>query len=103
MTQQHFIYLLREREFVRLKEKTYKVGKTKQQPNKRFQGYPKGSEILLVIAVQNCDTCETQILNEMKKKFTQKKDYGVEYFNGDHRDMVKIILRIAGRDIEMGS
>jgi len=39
----HYVYLLREREFIDLDEPIYKLGKTIQQPNTRLAGYPKGS------------------------------------------------------------
>jgi putative salt-induced outer membrane protein YdiY len=38
------IYLLQEREFVRLNENTYTIGKTRKSKT-RFYGYPKGSHI----------------------------------------------------------
>lgn len=38
-----YVYLVREREFLRLNEPTFKVGKTKNEPNSRLGGYPKGS------------------------------------------------------------
>ena len=69
----HYIYLLREREFVRLNEDCYKIGRTSQDPVKRFEGYPKGSEIILYVAVDNCLTAEKQLLTIFKNKFQQKK------------------------------
>ena len=91
----HYIYLLREREFVRLNENCYKIGRTSQDPVKRFEGYPKGSEIVLYIAVDNCLTAEKQLLAIFKNKFQQKKNYGTEYFSGDKNEMIKAILGVA--------
>ena len=102
----HFIYLLREREFVRLKEECYKLGRTSQDPAKRFEGYPKGSEIILYIAVDNSITAEKQLLTIFKKEFKQKKDYGSEYFCGENpddktvkNDMIKAILGVATKSM----
>ena len=102
----HFIYLLREREFVRLNEECYKVGRTSQDPAKRFEGYPKGSEIILYIAVDNSITAEKQLLTIFKKEFKQKKDYGSEYFCGENpddknvkNDMIKAILGVATKSM----
>lgn len=83
-----FIYLIREREFIRLKENTYKIGRTKQEPNSRLNGYPKNSEVLLFIKVHNCDLMENILINIFKKKFIQKKEYGREYFAGDKNQMI---------------
>jgi hypothetical protein len=87
-----FIYLIREREFIRLNEQTYKLGKTKQEPNARLNGYPKNSEIVLFIEVRDCDRFEKILLNSFKQKFKQKKEYGREYFEGDKEEMVIEIL-----------
>lgn len=53
-----YIYLIREREFIRFNEQTYKVGKTKNDPNTRLSGYPKGSEVILFELVLDCDMIE---------------------------------------------
>lgn len=89
-----YIYLIREREFIRLNEYTYKVGKTGQTPNKRMGGYPKGSEVLLYTYVDNHDTIETIILDKFKITYTQKREYGTEYFYGDKNQMIKTIMDI---------
>ena len=78
-----FIYLIREREFIRLNENTYKIGRTKQEPNKRLSGYPKNSEVIVFIRVFDCDIMETTLIKVFKKKFIHRKDYGREYFEGD--------------------
>ena len=91
----HYIYLLREREFVRLNEHCYKIGRTSQNPSKRFEGYPKGSEIIMYIAVDNSIIAEKNLLTFFKKEFNQKKDYGAEYFSGDKNEMIKAIIDVA--------
>ena len=84
----HFIYLVREREFIRLDEQTYKLGKTKQDPNRRLYGYPKHSEVLLFACVRNCDLMENLLMKSFGAKFTQKKEYGREYFEGNREAML---------------
>ena len=59
---QETCYILREREFIRLNENIYKIGKTKQPINKRLSQYPKGSELLLCLKVNNCDKFEKNII-----------------------------------------
>jgi len=89
-----YIYILREREFIRLRESIYKVGRTKQKPEDRFSGYPKGSEILLYINVDDSVGAEKLILTQFKKEFKQKKEYGTEYFEGSLQEMMKIVMNV---------
>ena len=56
-----YIYLLREREFIKTKENIFKIGKTKQLNNIRFSQYPKDSNLLLQISCNNCDILEKKL------------------------------------------
>jgi len=94
----NYIYLIREREFIRLNEQTYKFGKTKQEPRKRFYGYGPGMEQILVRKVINCDSIENKIKKEFRLKFEQKRNYGTEYFNGNKNEMIKVINRIIDQE-----
>ncbi len=40
-----YVYMLQEREFIRLNENVYKIGKTMQTNNTRFEQYPVGSQL----------------------------------------------------------
>lgn len=91
MQSQHFIYLLREREFIRLKEHVYKLGRTNQEPSKRFANYPKDSEIVLVKKVDNCKEKEALLLGIFREQFKHRQDIGAEYFEGNVTDMIKLI------------
>jgi hypothetical protein len=82
-----YIYLLQEREFIKTKEKIYKVGKTRQVNYERFRQYPKGSVILLQSNCTNCEVCEKNILSIFRNKFIKRKDIGSEYFEGNSEDM----------------
>jgi hypothetical protein len=46
-----FIYLIKEREFIKNNEEIYKIGKTKQMALKRIKDYPKNSILLLRMIV----------------------------------------------------
>lgn len=85
------IYLLREREFIRLDEPTYKIGKTTQSL-RRFRGYPHDSHVLLVIEVENVTYTETKLIRLFKEEFDHKPNYGNEYFSGDSGEMKRLIL-----------
>jgi regulator of replication initiation timing len=95
-----YIYLIREREFIRLNEQTYKIGKTKNEPNTRLSGYPKGSEVLLFESVLDCDTVERKIIERFREKFKLETDYGAEYFSGDPQEMKAEIHNITAEERE---
>lgn len=90
----NYVYLIREREFVRLNETTYKIGKTQNEPNTRLSGYPKKSEVYLFVSVENCNEIEIKIINTFKNLFVHKQEYGNEYFNGDVDLMINTIISI---------
>jgi hypothetical protein len=87
-----YVYLLREREFIRLREKTYKIGRSEQSFGKRLVSYPKGSEIIMTLKVDNCREAEGEIMKIFKKKFKHRPEYGREYFEGDVENMKKQIF-----------
>ena len=79
-----FIYLIKEREFI----------KTKQENLQRIKSYPNGSILLLYIITNDCDKKEKLIIQKFKEHFIHKKDIGNEYFMGDYNHMINIILSI---------
>ena len=95
MLQTNYFYILREREFLRSGEQTWKIGKTGQNPPyKRFEGYPKGSEILLLLQVPNKDIFERKVIEVFKNKYQRMVEYGNEYYRGDIDDMIKDVITI---------
>ncbi len=84
------IYLLREREFVRLNEDVYKIGRSSNIKN-RMNNYPKSSNIELMIGCSDSVGVEKALLEIFRKQFKQMKEYGSEYFYGDKLEMIKII------------
>lgn len=92
----NYIYLLREREFIRMEENIYKIGKTTQFSLKRFNSYPSGSELILHIKCINCHESERILIDLFKLKYKQRKDIGLEYFEGDSTLMMNdVILCVA--------
>jgi hypothetical protein len=73
----------------------YKIGRTAQQEFRRFNGYPKNSELLLYIHVNNSSHVENLILDLFKNKYEQILSAGVEYFKGDVKEMIKDITEIS--------
>jgi len=86
-----YIYLLQEREFVKTNESIFKIGKTKQENNKRFLQYPKRSILLLQSSCNDCDVLEKKFIKLFKEKYIHRKDVGNEYFEGDYELMKKDI------------
>lgn len=89
-----FIYLIQLREFVRNNEPVYKIGRTKQSYEKRIRSYPRGSSLFFYHAVDDCVTTETNIKQYLSEKFTQRRDLGLEYFEGDCKLIMKSIKQL---------
>ena len=82
-----YIYLIQEREFIKTNEPIYKIGKTKQALLERIKKYPKGSNIIISMLCDDCDTAEKFLIDKFKKKYKFRRDYGYEYFEGNPNDM----------------
>jgi len=87
-----FIYLIHEREFMRLGEHVYKIGKTTQDINKRTVSYPKGSKLIFTMCVNDCHSLEKTLIANFTKKYKHRPDYGAEYFEGCNVSMMYDIL-----------
>ena len=108
-TESGYIYLLRERESLRLNESVFKIGKTVQRTDrrvKRIEKYKKGSELVGVWRVKDPSKTlgvESEIKSLFGVNFKRHGD-GHEYFIGDDNLMVEIICRVVlrenGRDFE---
>ena len=89
-----YIYLIHLREFLTQNKSIFKIGKTKQINEKRFNSYPKGSELKFLICCNNCDNIEKILITKFKNSFTQQKNYGTEYFKGNYLDMIDMIYKL---------
>lgn len=83
-----YFYILQTLDF--FDSNVYKIGKTKQQPMKRFQQYEKGARLELVIRVKNCCRFEAEIINLFKEKF--KLVAGREFFEGSLQEMIEAVF-----------
>lgn len=86
-----YVYLLWNREFKRLNEPTYKIGRTSNPILTRMNGYDKSSELLLSVSVKNSLFIENKIKELFKHKYKQMTEYGTEYFYGNYKDMIQDI------------
>ncbi len=89
----NYIYLLREREFIKTGEHVYKIGKTTQNGLGRFKNYPKGSELILHIKCADCHTSEKHLIEVFKEKYIRRSDIGLEYFEGNYLLMIDDITK----------
>jgi hypothetical protein len=96
-----YIYILQVREFLKTNENIYKIGKTNQKFNKRFNNYPNGSVLLFQMICNNCDILEKDIIKMFKEKYIQQKDLGNEYFKGDYNIMIDDIYTIIKNEREL--
>jgi len=83
----NYIYILQTREFINAEKNIYKIGKSGQENLKRFNSYPKGSKLIMQVICSDCNIVEKNIIDLFKEKYTQKKDIGTEYFEGDINQM----------------
>ncbi len=90
-----YVYIIQEREHLNAQKNIYKIGKTKRPPSERIKEYPKGSKPITFLLVNDCNECEKELKTEFIKKFIQRKDIGVEYFEGELDDIVDMFLQIA--------
>jgi hypothetical protein len=86
----HYVYLLREREFIKTGENVYKIGRT-QKGFERVKSYPNGSELVFYIKCDDCIVLEREVILRFTELFKLRNDIGREYFEGDWKEMVKII------------
>jgi len=95
-----YVYLLQERDLARLGENTYKIGRSAQPRDGRIKGYPKGSHLIYMCPVKDHVKVEQEIKTAFTQSFTQMREYGVEYFQGDLSAMLSVIWEIVAKDQE---
>lgn len=82
-----YIYLIHCRACVNSGESVFKLGKTIDF-SKRIDGYDKGSIPLLSLYVRECDAFERVLIQMFAAKYKQRRDYGIEYFEGNATAMI---------------
>lgn len=84
------LYLIHEREFIKTKEHVYKIGRA-IDIRKRLLDYPNQSRLIFTMYTRKLDTVESELKKIFKQNFTQRKDIGTEYFEGNVHEMIQII------------
>ncbi len=85
-----YLYIIHLREFIRLNENTYKIGRTQNLKNRK-NGYSKFSEYKIFLESNDIIKDENNIKQIFNEKFT-KKTYGNEYFEGNIEEMKNTIF-----------
>ena len=84
-----WVYILREREFLKTNENIVKIGRTANKES-RMKNYPKGSDFLECIEVHDTNLAENNLKYVFQEKFKVRNDIGSEYFEGDIDEMLKV-------------
>jgi hypothetical protein len=92
--QYQYVYLLRTREFIRLEENVFKIGRTAKLMQ-RFSQYPRSSELIRFKKVKDSVWVEKKIIELFTEKFIRKMEYGLEWFEGDPNLMIVAFEEIA--------
>jgi hypothetical protein len=76
----------------------FKIGKSTDLKS-RLKNYDNNYIIIYYFYTSNCHIIEKEIISIFKKKFTQCKDIGKEYFIGNCKEMIDIISNKYTNDI----
>lgn len=88
-----FIYILREREFLKTNEQIYKIGKTVNMKN-RMPSYPKDTRLYLCFyCCSNIDAIEKHLISTFDIRFVKRTDIGSEYYEGDIVQMLSAMMQ----------
>lgn len=93
----NYVYIVKEREFIRMNENVYKIGMTRGGHFKRIKSYPKGSVLMCMFKVPNAKQYETYIKKSFDKHFIQRADIGREYYQADYQHLHTYMSRIVSK------
>ncbi len=84
-----YLYMLKEREFIKTGESIYKIGKTTRALQQRMSEYPKNSMLFIAILCEDCHKSELSLLKKFRMEYNNRCDIGKEYFEGDIQTMLR--------------
>jgi hypothetical protein len=92
-TKSGFLYILREREFLKTNELIYKIGKTINMRS-RMPAYPKDSRLYLCFyCSSDIDVMEKHMILVFDDIFVKRVDIGAEYYEGDIVQMLTVMTQ----------
>jgi hypothetical protein len=89
MTAGH-VYLVAEREFIRLGDNVYKVGSCTCDLSEEMNAYPRGSQLLLSVRVDKdkVHAAERDVVEAMDANFVRCDELGAQYYKGPHESVM---------------
>lgn len=94
------IYLIYPNEYRIKNLQIFKVGRSEQADCRRLSGYDQGYKVLFWNSCLCDKKLERIIIQLFKLKYSQRKDIGTEYFEGDWRLMIQDIMLILLKEIK---
>lgn len=90
-----YLYIIIEREFIRIDEKIYKIGCT-NNIIRRYKQYPKDSKIIYAIIHDKYKNIEKKWMISLNnnKKLINRKDIGREYYEGDYKIIIDELTKV---------
>lgn len=85
------LYLMQTRECYDANNEVYKIGQSKNIYN-GIQQYPNGSYVFFVIESLESKKHKDKVINLLKSNFTQKLNYGKDFFEGDKDIIISVIV-----------
>ncbi len=95
-----WIYLIKEREFIKTKENIFKIGKTTSIKS-RMPAYPRDSILYQCFyCPSNIHVVEKQFISMFDEQFTQQENIGREYyFSKNESDIITFFHTLSARYI----
>ena len=88
-------YLIHREDHMSTGRNIYKFGYIYAETmDKRMRTYTKGSEIILFARCYKSKEAEIEIKKIFKAKYIHREEFGAEYFEGDYKDMSKVVLYV---------
>lgn len=90
-----YMYVIQEREFIRMGEPVYKIGMTNQfNPRTRLQHYPADSCVLLLMRKPDARASENAVIDMLRanRNLKHRSDIGKEYFEGDPTLIINVVI-----------
>jgi hypothetical protein len=89
-----YVYMFYTRDCLDAGRQVYKIGRTERTVKSRLQGYAKGTFPLLYMKVNNQVRAEDIIKCGFNVKFTNIRNFGCEYYEGDRIAMMEEFQRL---------
>lgn len=98
----HYIYCIIEREFVKSKENIFKVGKS-TQIFKRIKQYPNDSKVILIAKVKDCHKAEKELLSflDSDQKTKRMDKIGREYYECDIQNLTRLFYTVCLNNVSI--